>query len=152
MKTFLKSFLRISLLLSLLVGVTGNIVSADFKDDLEAVGGKTELQNYETTTHADASTREGAKNITSAIFFVVDFMKYVLGAIAVLMTIINAVQMITAGKDAEDQLTKQKSFMKYSIMGLIVVFVADEAIKSAFFGQEGEFLRDEEAAIESATA
>ena len=56
MKTFLKSFLRISLLLSLLVGVTGNIVSADFKDDLEAVGGKTELQNYETTTHADAST------------------------------------------------------------------------------------------------
>ena len=79
-------------------------------------------------------------------------MKYVLGAIAVLMTIINAVQMITAGKDAEDQLTKQKSFMKYSIMGLIVVFVADEAIKSAFFGQEGEFLRDEEAAIESATA
>lgn len=133
--------------------VNKNLVSAaDFRDVLEQVGDKTELENYEVTVHADASTRAGAKNITSAILFVIDLVKYVLGSIAVLMTIINALQLITGGKESEDRQTKNKNFLSHAILGLILVFVADEAIKLAFFGEEGEFLRDEETAAEYASA
>ncbi|MDP2624891.1 MAG: hypothetical protein Q8P27_01765 [Candidatus Peregrinibacteria bacterium] len=120
-------------------------------DVLDTIGDKTELENYETTVHADAPTDSGVKNIASAIFFAIDFVKYTLGSIAVFMLIINSMRMIMAGKESEEATTKEKVFLKYALAGLVLVFVADEAIQLAFYGQEGEFLRDEDTAAEFAT-
>ena len=103
----------ILLVLFSVLWVNKTLVLADYKDVLEEVGEKTELENYEVTVHADASTRSGAKNITSAILFVIDLVKYVLGSIAVLMTLINALQLITGGKDSEDRQTKNKNFLTH---------------------------------------
>jgi hypothetical protein len=122
----------------------------DFRDILESIGSKTELENYQTNVHADAGSESGLKNIMSAIFFAIDLLKYVLGSIAVLMMIINALGMITAGKESEDQLTKQKAIIKYALMGLVMILIAEEAIRLGFYGTEGEFLRDEETAAEFA--
>ena len=123
---------------------------SDFRDILEAIGDKTDLENYQTNVHADAGSESGLKNIMSAIFFAIDLLKYVLGSIAVLMFIINALHIITAGKESEDQITKEKTFIKYALMGLVMVLIAEEAIRLGFYGTEGEFLRDEETAAEFA--
>lgn len=147
------SFLGFLLLLAGLLGVQGTVLAVDsFSDVLEQVGDKTQLENYQTTVHADAPSQSGVKNIASAIFFAIDFVKYVLGSIAVLMLIVNAIRMITAGKDSEDAITKEKVFLKFALMGLVLVFVADEAIQLGFYGSEGEALRDEDSAAEFAEA
>ena len=135
-------------LLSGLLILSQSVAFAGFQDVLEGIGDKTGLENYDTNVHADASERSGAKNIPSALFFAIDFAKYVLGSIAVLMLIINSLHLLAAGKESEEKTTKEKTFLKYALMGLVLVFVADEAVKLAFFGEEGEFLRNEEEAEE----
>ncbi len=131
-----------------MMGLLSIANAQDFRNIVEDIGDKTNLENYQDNVHADASDKTGVKNITSAIFFVIDFLKYVLGSIAVLMLIIHSLGLITAGKDSEDQITKGKSFLKYALFGLVLVFVSEEAIKLAFFGVEGEVLRSEESAAE----
>lgn len=151
--TLLKSILPFLVLLGGVLLLRENVALAvNFQDILEGIGDKTDLPNYNTNVHADASTRSGAKNITSAIFFVIDFMKYILGGITVLMLIIHSIGLLSAGKESEEKVTKEKTFLKYALMGLVLVFVADEAVQLAFFGEEGEFLRNEEEAAEFAQA
>lgn len=155
MHSLLKKILPTLAFFAVLTGllwVPHTVVFADFRDILEEIGEDVNLENYQTTVHADAPSRSGVKNIASAIFFAIDFVKYVLGSIAVVMLIINAITMITAGKDSEEAATKEKVFLKFALMGLVLVFVADEAVKLAFFGEEGEVFRDEETAAEYATA
>lgn len=144
-------YLVITGLLLVLVQSIGIAGATDFRSVLEEVGDKTQLENYNVTVHADASSHSGAKNITSAIFFVIDFIKYIAGTIAVLMLIINALHLLTAGKDSEEKTNKEKLFLKYSLMGLVLIFIAEEAITLAFFGTEGEALRNDEQAMEFAT-
>ena len=124
--------------------------AVDFRDTLEGIGDKTNLESYDTNIHAGATGQGGARNITSAIFFVIDWIKYILGSIAVLMLILNAIKMITAGKESEEEITKSKVFLKYALMGLVMVFISEEAIKLAFFGTEGEVLQSEQTAAEFA--
>ncbi|MBT5015875.1 hypothetical protein HN748_01005 [Candidatus Peregrinibacteria bacterium] len=133
-----------------LLALFQSVALAGYEDVLTTIGDKIELENYDVNVHADASTHDGAKNITSAVFFVIDFVKYIAGTIAVLMLIINALHLLAAGKDSEEKTTKEKLFLKYALMGLVLIFVADEAIMLAFFGEEGEILRNEEQAIEFA--
>jgi len=126
--------------------------ATSFQDVLGDLGDKIELENYETNNHADASNQAGAKNITSAIFFVVDFIKYTLGTVVVGMIILNSIALITAGKQSEEKITKEKAYLTYAIMGLVLVFVAEEGVKLAFFGTEGEIFRDEETVKEFSIA
>jgi len=128
------------------------VSAADFRGGLEAIGDNTNLTNYDTNIHADATGQGGARNITSAIHFIIDMAKWVLGSLAVLMLVINAIKLIATGTDADDRVTKEKNFLKYALMGLVLVFVAEEAVTLAFFGQEGEVLRNEASAAEFATA
>lgn len=155
-KTKIFSFLRaFGTCLVLMVGVLAlaHVAGAQgFQDLLENIGDKTNLENYNANNHAAASSRPGAKNITSAIFFAIDFVKYILGSIAVLMLIIHSIHLIGAGKESEEKVTKEKAFLKYALMGLVLVFISEEAVKLAFFGEEGEALRNSEEAIESAQA
>lgn len=148
MKKFLRSFIVFTVLLAGLLFVHQIAGAVDFRDTLQEIGDRTNLENYDTNIHADATGQGGARNITSAIFFVIDFIKYVLGSIAVIMLIINAIKMITAGKDSEEEITKEKVFLKYALMGLVLVFVSEEAIKLAFFGEEGNVLQSEQTAAE----
>ena len=147
---FARSLVIFLVLTSVLLLLFQNVAFAGFKDVLTTIGDKTELENYNVNTHADASTHDGAKNITSAIFFVIDFMKYVAGTLAVLMLIINALHLLAAGKESEEKVTKEKAFLKYALMGLVLIFVAEEAIVLSFFGEEGEVLRNEEQVVEFA--
>ena len=110
-------------------------------DVVRDIGGSTDLPSYEGTGHSDASYAEGATGISSAILFVVDALKYLMGTIAVLVIIASGVRLITAGKQIDEIASKQKENIKYALIGLIVIIVADVMVREVFFGEQGEVYR-----------
>ncbi len=102
------------------------------------IGGQTNLPSYETANHPSASVQPGANILTSAIYYAIDFVKYALGTLAVIMIIIAGVRLVTGGRATEEESKKQKEQLLYTIMGFILVMVADPFIKQVFFGAQGE--------------
>lgn len=109
------------------------------------------LENFAGRYHRLASTDPGADAITSVIFFTIDFLKYILGGLAVLFVIIAGIKLITAGKKIDEASEKQKDALKYIIYGLILVITADELVTRVFFGDYGECLASASNAQECAT-
>lgn len=122
-------------------------------DIIRCTGNQSGLPSYETTSHANAAAQPGANAITSAIFYAEDFAKYIMGAIAVMTIIISGVRLVTAGgKGIEEESKKQKDHLKYAIIGLVIIIVADQFVQQVFFGQSGEIFGSESTLQEAATA
>ena len=144
LKKFLKSlglFLLIANL-ALLIAVPA-YAQESVGEFLRDVGKQTKLPSYEEAGHAGASYERGAAGITSAILFATDALKYLMGGIAVLILILSGVRLITAGRQIEEVATKMKENIKYALIGLIVIIIADYAVKNVFFGEAGEVFRSE---------
>lgn len=99
---------------------------------------KSGLSQFSGRTHELASTAPGADLITSVVFYIIDLIKYLIGAIAVLYAIISGVKLIAAGKKADESFEKEKENMKMIIYGLILIITADELVTKVFFGDYGE--------------
>lgn len=110
---------------------------------LNDIGKTTQLPDFSTKGHSSSSIEPGASNITSALYYVIDFIKYFMGTIAVAMLIISGVRLVTAGDKIEELAPKMKENIKYSIIGLIVIMISDVMIKQVFFGEMGEVYRSE---------
>ena len=125
--------------------MTISTVSAQgVESTLQTIGQEKDfLPGFGTTGHAEASYEQGASNITSAILFVVDLFTYLIGTVAVLVIIISGVRLITAGKQIDEIAQQQKENIKYAVIGLIVVIVADTMIQNVFFGEQGEVFQSE---------
>jgi hypothetical protein len=136
-----KSFGLFLLVLNLALLICVPAYAQDIESAIREIGGQTELPSYESIGHSEASYEEGAAGISSAILYVVDAMKYLMGTIAVIIIISSGVRLITAGKQIDEIASKQKENIKYAIIGLIVIIVADVMIKQVFFGEEGEVYR-----------
>lgn len=63
---------------------------------------------------------------------IIVFIKYFVGAIAVIMIIRNGLRMITMGS-AEDKLAQDKKNLAYSVIGLILIILADTVISNVFY-------------------
>lgn len=110
---------------------------------LSDIGKSTQLPDFTTKGHSSSSIEPGASNITSALYYVIDFIKYFMGTIAVAMLIISGVRLVTAGDKIEEIAPKMKENIKYAIIGLIVIMISDVMIKQVFFGEMGEVYRSE---------
>ncbi|MEK7544731.1 MAG: hypothetical protein AAB551_01225 [Patescibacteria group bacterium] len=108
---------------------------------LNEIGDKVDLPG-KTATHGSSTGADGAKELTSIIFTVIDVVKYVAGTIAVTMLIIAGFRLVTAGKDIEKISESQKKNIGYSIASLIVIILADVVVKKVFFGETGDFLEN----------
>jgi len=62
---------------------------------------------------------------------VVDYMKWLLGSIAVLMSTISAIRLITA-QGEDEEVTKQKRNLTWSFMGLLVVLLAGNIVNAIY--------------------
>jgi hypothetical protein len=142
-----KSLMLFLLIASVVMSFTVPAFAQDIGSVLEGIGTQTGLPGFGTSAHANASVESGASNITSAIFFVVDLVKYGLGAIAVIMVIFIGIKLITTGKNIEQSAPKMKEALKYIAIGLIVVMIADPLVRQVFFGEAGEVYRSETDAI-----
>ncbi len=122
-------------------------------DIIRNVGNQTSLPGYETSGHANASIEAGASGITSAIYYAVDFAKYAMGTVAVVTIIISGVRLVTSGgKATEEEAQKQKNHIKFAIIGLIVIIVANEFVTQVFFGQQGEIFSSQSTLQQAAQA
>lgn len=151
-----KKFLKFGLLLLVSMCLVPTMAFAQYSksiDDLRAVGDATKLPSFDVSgQHAQSSVESGATEITSVAYFLMDAVKYVIGTIAFFLIVLSSVRLITAGKDVEDVITKQKELLKYSIFALVAVMVADPLVKQVFFGTQGEVFTTETYAKQFAEA
>ncbi len=96
------------------------------------------LPNYRTNPHPESvSGQPGVTNIGSAILFVTDFLKLVMGTIAIIYLIVAAIRLITAGDKIEDILNKEKTNLSYIIIGLLVIIFSTSVI-NGIISETGE--------------
>lgn len=118
-----------------------NVSFAQFNENyLDDIQSHTELPTFDSNTHVGATQKPGVSNITSAIFFVIDFVKYLIGAIAIIILTITGIRLILARKQIDDVWTKQKDRLIYLVVGFIIIMIAEVAVKKAFYGTAGEVL------------
>lgn len=117
---------------------------------LEDVLGNTGLTGG-GATHKLASVDPGADIITSIIFKTIDFIKYLIGAIAVIYIIVSGIKLISSTTKIDEYATKEKDNIKYIVYGLIFIMMADQLVKKVFFGEYGECLASASAAQQCAT-
>lgn len=103
-------------------------------------GNESGLTNLAGRVHKQSSVEPGADLITSTIFYVIDFVKYLLGGVAVLYFMFAGFKLVTSEAKVDEESEKQKQNMKYIIYGLILVIIADELVTKVFFGEYGECL------------
>lgn len=120
--------------------------------DFEQVIGDTGLTRFEGRYHPLSSTAPGADIITSVLFTAIDFLKYFLGAVAVLYMMYAGVQLITAEAKVDEVAQKQKDALKYIVYGLVLVIIADELVTKVFFGDYGECIASASNAADCAKA
>lgn len=147
-KKHLKSVIIMLTLVSVALGMRmlyeeTTFAQSSLQKPLETIQSTTNLPTFDTSTHSKASIQPGASNITSAIYFVLDFVKYLIGAVAVVMIIITGVKLVMARKKVDEVWEKQKEHLIMLVTGLVFVFIADVAIRSVFFGVEGEVFESE---------
>ncbi len=106
---------------------------------IRQIGGQTALPSYDAG-HSKQSYQPGAAQLTSVIYFILDFFKYIFGGVAVLTLIVSGLKLILAGRQAADAMSKEKETLRLSFTGLIIMLVADQLIR-VFFGLEGEVYR-----------
>lgn len=94
-------------------------------------------------THGSSTNVYGEGQITGIIFKVIDVVKYLVGTVAIGILIISGFQLVSAGKEVEKISTSQKENIKYAIIALMIVILADVLIKKVFFGQAGEVFESE---------
>ena len=101
-------------------------------------GNKSGLSDFTGQIHKSSSVEPGADIITSVIFRVIDFMKYLIGVLAVIFAIITGIHLVTSGKKIDEVSTKEKESLKLIIYGLVLIIIADELVTRVFFGDYGE--------------
>lgn len=138
-----------SLVLSLVVPVNAQTNVQSPGGVLNQLDTKIGLPSYNTNANANASIESGASNITSAIWFAIDFAKYVMGTIAIFMIIVSGIKLITSGRQVDTVADKQKENLKYAIIGLIVIIIADQIIQ-VFWGAQGEIYRSQAELLDAA--
>ncbi len=106
---------------------------------IQQVGEGTNLPSFDLG-HSKQSYQSGASQITSIIYYIIDFFKYILGSLAVIMVIISGVKLVVSGKQVDEALNKEKGTLNFALYGLLIVIVAEQIIK-IFFGEEGEIYR-----------
>jgi len=114
---------------------TGGISSV-----VRQVGGNTSLPSYDIG-HASQNYQPGASQLTSTIYYILDFFKYILGGIAVVMITISGIKLVFASRDVQDTMSREKENLRFAFSGLIIILVADQLIRNVFFGSEGEMYR-----------
>jgi hypothetical protein len=150
----LKSIVLIILFLNL--GLTAYSVSSmkTPQERLSEIGGHggIGLPAFHFGQHPDSPPDyefTGAGTLSSPIYFVIDFLRYLASGIAILVVVYMAVNVIVNAEEEEYKKAKTGLFM--GIAGFFLIQIADVAVKNIFFGEYGEAFEDSLSAKEFAS-
>lgn len=153
MKRILFQFITIMVAMSFMLGIHVAYAAPEKPVNvLDRAVKNTGLQDVEGRFHPDSAVDQGADTITSVLFYAIDFLKYLIGGIAVLFAITSGIKLITATNKIDEVAEKEKENLKYIIYGLILIVVADQLITKVFFGDYGECIASSSNAEACATA
>jgi hypothetical protein len=107
---------------------------------IREIGGSTQLPSYDAG-HASQNYQPGASKLTSTVYFILDFFKYVFGSVAVLMIVISGIKLVLAARAVQDVMSREKETIRFAFSGLLIILLADTIIRNVFFGSEGEMYR-----------
>jgi hypothetical protein len=138
-----KSLLLYLGMVTVVMCFAGSALAQNITSELSGLSQQIKLPSFQEAGHAEASYESGASNITSAILYAVDLLKYMMGTVAVMIIIAIGVRLITAGKNIEEISPKMKEALKYVLIGLVVIIMSQEVIKGVFFGEQGEVFRSQ---------
>jgi hypothetical protein len=149
----IKSFLLAALLISGAL-VTTQIISpalthAQFSnlDKIGEAAGLPTEKNF-LPRGVTASSDAGINHLEGIILTVVDLVKYFIYSIAIFLALFQGFKLIVAGKDIDSFQEEAKKNAKYSIMAILIVFIADQAIRRFFFPDSGAIFENSGANIE----
>lgn len=91
---------------------------------------------------------EGINRLEGLLLTVVDLVKYLIYGIAVFLMVFQGFKLIVAGKDIDTFSEEAKKNAKYSLMAILIVFVADTAVRKVFFPESGAIFENNGANIE----
>lgn len=115
--------------------------------ELQKVGGSTGLNPFNIVKHKDAPTTgstgtlEGVSTLGSTVYFTLDLVKLLMSTVAVIMIVYMAIRLVVVGSN-EESVKKTQKGLAISVLGLIVIQLADVAVKKIFFGEYGNVLED----------
>ena len=98
---------------------------------------------YSTGQHPEAPSdalQKGVGAISSPFYFAFDLIKYVMSTIAIIIIVIQAIQLISTASDEEA--TAAKKTLTMGLLGLIIIQLADVIVKQMFFGDQGQAFED----------
>jgi Type IV secretion system pilin len=110
---------------------------------LQIVGEGTGQQSFKTGQHPDAPpdyAQPGVGTATSPIYFAIDMFRYVVSGLALLVIVAQAIKLVSTANDEEAG--KAKTTLIVGTMGLLIIQVADAAVKKMFFGELGDAFED----------
>jgi cytochrome bd-type quinol oxidase subunit 2 len=123
----------------------------DFTRSIEGSGEfKTGLQNFEGRPHENSSVEPGASVLTTVVFRVLDYAKYVLGGLAIIYITITGVKLVSAGDAINEVSEKAQGYVEQIIYAFVIVMIADQLVQNVFFGEYGECLASAENAADCA--
>lgn len=155
MKKILKQIALIFILMNL--GLTLQMGIAQAKDEdkdapsyfgplkqIQSIGKGTNLPDFVSKgQHPEAPAdylQEGVGTATSPIYYALDFFRYVVSGVALIIIVIMAIKLVSTANDEEAG--KAKTTLIVGVIGLLVIQVADSAVKKMFFGEQGEAFED----------
>jgi hypothetical protein len=101
------------------------------------------LPNFDIQQHPDAPAdyvNDGTGALVSPIYYALDFFRYALSGIAVIIMIIASVTLVTESTDEEAK--NAKMTLLWGVVGLLLVNLAPTIVKKIFFGEYGEAFED----------
>lgn len=143
-----KTFIQIVLLTAILMPslIFADIASAQEKPQIDPWTNlqfmeqelkKRGIQLINPALHAKSAVEEGASEITSTIWYLIDYIKYFIQGIAVIVIIAGGVMFITAGKDSQKKIDDAKRLLTYGIASLAIVTFGAVFVEKVFFGATG---------------
>lgn len=115
-------------------------------DTIIQIGDPTGLPNFYTQgdKHVDAPndfTEQGVGVATSPILYAIDLFRYLISGVALIMIVIAAVKLVSTADEEEAE--KMRKNLVNGVIGLLVIQLADVAVKKMFFGESGEAFANE---------
>jgi len=113
---------------------------------LQQIGTGTKLPDFYFSggQHPDSAVDyeyKGVSTLTSTALFLIDLFKYLMSGIALVMMVIYSIKYVVGGSNEEDTKKNTKA-IGISVAGLIIIQLADVAVRKVFFGDNGEILED----------
>lgn len=141
----LKSFVLLAIIMVASLDLA-QMVSAQFSG-LAEIGKESGLPENLVSRGTSADGDLGINKLEALILTIVDIVKYAIYGLAIFFAFFQGFKLVTAGKDVDTFTEEAQKNLKYSLMAMIIVFLADTLIRKVFFPDGGAIFENQGANI-----